>query len=38
MLTCQSQIDSNEDKINNWAYQWNMIFTPNPSNKVQEVI
>ena len=35
-----SQISSNEDsdKINKWAYQWNMSFNPDPSKKAQEVI
>ena len=35
-----SQIDPNEDlhKINNWAYQWKMSFSPDSSKKAQEVI
>ena len=35
-----SQISLNEDsdKINKWAYQWNMSFNPDPSKKAQEVI
>ena len=35
-----SQIGSNIDldKINNWAYQWKISFTPDPSKKPQEVI
>ena len=33
-----SQVNNDLDKINDWAYTWNMSFNPDPSKQAQEVI
>ena len=36
--TSAKELNDDLKKINNWAFQWNMSFNPDPSKQVQEVI
>ena len=36
--TSASHLNCDLSKINNWAFQWQMSFNPNPSKQAQEVI
>ena len=35
---CTDQLNSDLEKLSNWAHQWKMSFNPDPKKQAQEVI